>query len=108
MHIAYLPGPSGRVIGLSKLARLANLFARRLQVQERLTRQVAEALERVLGGAAGVAVVGECTHLCMAMRGVRQAGAVTRTESLRGVFKKEDTDGRVQVVQAMLGVGKGA
>lgn len=106
MHIAYTPGPGGRVLGLSKLARIADMFARRLQVQERLTRQVAEALEGVLGssgeGGTGVAVVAECAHLCMAMRGVRKAGAVTLTESVRGVFA-EDRERRREVLAMLVG-----
>lgn len=104
MHIAYTPGPGGRVLGLSKLARVADMFARRLQVQERLTRQVAEALEGVLGGdeGTGVAVVAECAHLCMAMRGVRKAGAVTLTESVRGVFA-EDRERRREVLAMLVG-----
>lgn len=81
------------------------MFARRLQVQERLTCQVAETLERVLD-ASGVAVAGECTHLCMAMRGVQKVGAVTVTESMRGVFR-EDLE-KQRHVMAMLGLRAGA
>lgn len=83
-HIAYLP--SGRVLGLSKLARVAEVFARRLQVQERLTRQIATTLMEELRPR-GVAVVVEATHLCMVMRGVEKQNAVTITSSLLGEFK---------------------
>ena len=76
-HIGYIPGPSGKVTGLSKLARLVDLFAKRPQVQERLTSQVADALVEKLG-AHSVIVVIECEHLCMAMRGIRKPGAFRR------------------------------
>lgn len=86
-HIAYLPG-NGRVIGLSKLARIVNTFARRPQVQERLTAQIADFLYENLQ-AQGVAVVIEAEHLCMTMRGIRAAGAVTQTSALRGRMKAD-------------------
>lgn len=85
-HIGYIPGKDGHVTGLSKLARLADLYAKRPQVQERLTRQVADALVEVLG-AQSVIVVIECEHLCMAMRGIRKPGATTTTSAVRGGFK---------------------
>lgn len=85
-HIGYIPGKDGHVTGLSKLARLAEGFAKRPQVQERLTRQVADALIEKLG-AQSVIVVIECEHLCMGMRGVRKPGAVTTTSAVRGGFK---------------------
>lgn len=85
-HVAYIPNADGRITGLSKLARLVDGFARRPQVQERLTTQVADALERQLQPK-GVLVVMEAEHLCMSMRGVRKPGATTVTSSVRGLFR---------------------
>lgn len=85
-HIAYIPGDDGRITGLSKLARLADVYARRPQVQERLTVQIADALERVLDPR-GALVVVEAEHLCMSMRGVRKAGSTTVTSAVRGLFR---------------------
>ncbi len=85
-HVGYIPGRDGRVTGLSKLARVVEGYARRPQVQERLTTQIAEALVRRLHPA-GVIVVLEAEHMCMAVRGVRKAGAVTSTSAVRGVFQ---------------------
>lgn len=82
-HVAYIPGADGRVTGLSKLARLVEVFARRPQVQERLTTQVAEALVETLAPR-GVMVVVEAEHLCMSMRGVRKPGSRTITSAVRG------------------------
>ncbi len=84
-HVGYIPSAQGRVTGLSKLARLVDLYARRPQVQERLTRQVADALVRRLEPR-GVIVIIEAEHLCMAMRGIRKPGARTTTSALRGQF----------------------
>jgi GTP cyclohydrolase I len=85
-HVAYIPGTDGRVTGLSKLARLVDLYARRPQVQERLTRQVADALHSRLG-ARGVLVVIDAEHQCMSARGVRKPGARTTTSAVRGLLK---------------------
>jgi len=82
-HVGYIPADTGKITGLSKLARLVDVFAKRPQVQERLTTQVADALMRILE-ARGVIVVIEAEHLCMTMRGVRKAGARTITSAVRG------------------------
>lgn len=84
MHIGYIP--RGRVLGLSKFARIAEMFARRLQLQERLTKQVAAAVEDILQPL-GVAVVMESTHLCMVMRGVEKTTSTTTTSSMLGCFR---------------------
>jgi GTP cyclohydrolase I len=85
-HVAYVP--DGRILGLSKLARIVDVFARRLQVQERLTTQVADAVVSVLDPK-GVGVVIEARHLCMMMRGVQKQNTVMTTSSMRGIFKKD-------------------
>jgi len=87
-HVGYIPGVDGRVTGLSKLARVVDMYAKRPQVQERLTGQVADALMRKLDPR-GVIVVIEAEHLCMAMRGIRKPGASTTTSAVRGQFKTD-------------------
>lgn len=82
-HIGYIPGESGRITGISKLARLVDLYARRPQVQERLTSQIADALVDILQPG-GVIVIIDCEHLCMSMRGVRKSQARTTTSAVRG------------------------
>jgi GTP cyclohydrolase I len=91
-HVAYVPGEDGRITGLSKLARLVDVLSKRPQVQERLTTDIADVLERVLKPR-GVFVVVEAEHLCMSMRGVKKPGSQTVTSAVRGVFK---TDARTR------------
>jgi GTP cyclohydrolase I len=85
-HIAYVP--HGKVVGLSKLPRIVDVFARRLQVQERLTQEISEAIEKAIHPQ-GVGVVIEAQHLCMMMRGVEKQSSLTVTSSMRGVFKTQ-------------------
>ena len=89
-HIAYIPGKDGRICGLSKLARLVDVFAKRPQVQERLVSQIADTLVEELEPA-GVIVIIEAEHLCMSMRGVKKPGAKTTTSAVRGAFEKSQT-----------------
>ncbi len=89
-HVAYIPSQDGKITGLSKLARLVDVFARRPQVQERLTSQVADALMRILEPR-GAMVVVECEHMCMSMRGVRKPGAKTLTSAVRGQMRDPAT-----------------
>jgi GTP cyclohydrolase IA len=91
-HVGYIPGEHGRITGLSKLARLVEVFSRRPQVQERLTSQIADLLMEKLDPR-GVIVVLECEHMCMEMRGIRKAGARTVTSAVRGAFQR---DGKVR------------
>jgi GTP cyclohydrolase I len=88
-HVGYIPNAKGEITGLSKLARLVEVFARRPQVQERMTAQIADALQEILEPR-GVIVVIECEHLCMSMRGVRKPGARTVTSAVRGAFRDSD------------------
>ena len=99
-HVAYIPSADGRVTGLSKLARLVELYARRLQVQERLTTQIADALVEHLG-ARGVMVVVEAEHTCMTMRGVRKPGSSTVTSAVRGQLRDAAT--RAEAMSLVLG-----
>ncbi|MGH3434937.1 MAG: GTP cyclohydrolase I FolE [Sciscionella sp.] len=89
-HVGYIPNAQGRVTGLSKLARLVDLYARRPQVQERLTSQVADALMRQLQPRGAIVVI-DAEHLCMAMRGVRKPGARTTTSAVRGILQTSAT-----------------
>ena len=100
-HVGYIPGVDGRVTGLSKLARLVEVYARRPQVQERMTSQIADALFKVLEPR-GVLVVIEAEHLCMAMRGVRKPGATTVTSAVRGIFR-ENPATRSEAMSLVLG-----
>jgi GTP cyclohydrolase I len=86
-HVAYIPNDDGRITGLSKLARLVDAYAKRPQVQERLTSQIADELDRSLEPK-GVMVVIEAEHLCMTMRGIRKPGATTVTSAVRGLFRR--------------------
>ena len=94
-HVAYIP--QGRVLGLSKIPRLVDIFARRLQIQERLTNQIAETLREKVDPL-GVAVVMEATHLCMAMRGVEKQNSVATTSAMLGVFR-EDARTRMEFLE---------
>ncbi len=96
-HIAYIPDKL--ILGLSKFARVADVFARRMQVQERMTSQIADALEEVLKPK-GLAVVTEASHLCMMMRGVEKQGSSTRTSAMRGAFK-DDARTRQEFLEAI-------
>ena len=89
-HVGYIPSADGRVAGLSKIARLVDLYARRPQLQERMTTQVADAMTEVVG-ARGVLVVIDCEHLCMSMRGVRKVGSRTVTSAVRGQLRNPAT-----------------
>jgi GTP cyclohydrolase I len=101
-HVAYIPGDDGRITGLSKLARLVDGFAKRPQVQERLTTQIADAIATALQPL-GVFVVIEAEHLCMSMRGVRKPGSMTVTSAVRGLFK--DNPATRAEAMSFLGLG---
>lgn len=99
-HIGYIPNENGRITGLSKLARLVDVFAKRPQVQERLTTQVADSLVRILEPR-GAIVVMECEHLCMSMRGVRKPGSRTITSAVRGSLR--DSASRAEAMSLIMG-----
>ena len=99
-HVGYIPNESGRITGLSKLARLVDVFARRPQVQERLTTQIADAMVAILEPR-GVIVVIECEHLCMSMRGIRKPGAKTVTSAVRGQLRDPAT--RAEAMSLIIG-----
>jgi GTP cyclohydrolase I len=99
-HVGYIPGEDGRITGLSKLARLVDVYAKRPQVQERLTTQIADSLMRLLEPR-GVIVVIEAEHLCMTMRGVRKPGAKTVTSAVRGQLRASAT--RAEAMSLILG-----
>jgi GTP cyclohydrolase I len=100
-HVAYIPADDGRITGLSKLARLVDGYAKRLQVQERMTTQIADTIEDVLGPK-GVLVVVEAEHLCMSMRGVKKPGTLTITSAVRGLFRT-DSATRAEAMQFVHG-----
>lgn len=100
-HIGYIPGQDGKVTGLSKLARVADMYAKRPQVQERLTAQIADAIVEKLNASAVIVVI-ECEHLCMAMRGIRKPGATTTTSAVRGGFQKNAAS-RAEVMSLIRG-----
>ena len=96
-HVAYLPGPAGNITGLSKLARLVEGYARRLQVQERMTTDIVEAMERELKPRGSIVVI-EAEHFCMSMRGVKKAGTTTVTSAVSGSFRT-DAASRAEALQ---------
>lgn len=100
-HIGYIPGAEGKVTGLSKLARVADMYAKRPQVQERLTAQIADAIVEKLHASAVIVVI-ECEHLCMAMRGIRKPGATTTTSAVRGGFQNNAAS-RAEVLSLIRG-----
>jgi GTP cyclohydrolase IA len=100
-HVGYIPGEDGRVTGLSKLARLVDIYARRPQVQERMTSQIADALNDILKPR-GVLVVIEAEHLCMSMRGIRKPGSTTVTSAVRGIFR-DNAPTRSEAMSLILG-----
>jgi len=99
-HVGYIPGADGRITGLSKLARLVDVFAKRPQVQERLTTQIADSMMSILEPRGAIVVI-ECEHLCMSMRGVRKPGARTTTSAVRGQLRDPAT--RAEAMALILG-----
>ncbi|MFJ8045030.1 GTP cyclohydrolase I FolE [Kitasatospora sp. NPDC096147] len=99
-HVGYIPSTSGKITGLSKLARLVDVYARRPQVQERLTSQVADSLMRILEPRGAIVVI-ECEHMCMSMRGIRKAGAKTITSAVRGQLRDPAT--RAEAMSLIIG-----
>ncbi|MDA8437201.1 MAG: GTP cyclohydrolase I FolE [Actinomycetales bacterium] len=99
-HVGYIPAHDGRITGLSKLARLVDVYAKRPQVQERLTTQIADSLVRILAPRGAIVVV-ECEHLCMSMRGIRKPGARTVTSAVRGQLRDPAT--RAEAMSLILG-----
>jgi len=99
-HIGYIPGTNGTITGLSKLARLVDVYAKRPQVQERLTTQIADALVEILAPRGAIVVV-QCEHLCMSMRGIRKPGAKTVTSAVRGQLRDSAT--RAEAMSLILG-----
>lgn len=99
-HVGYIPSVSGKITGLSKLARLVDVFARRPQVQERLTSQVADSLMRILEPRGAIVVI-ECEHMCMSMRGIRKPGAKTITSAVRGQLRDPAT--RAEAMSLIIG-----
>ena len=99
-HVGYIPGEDGKITGLSKIARLVDMYSRRPQVQERLTTQIADAMTEILG-ARGAIVVIECEHLCMSMRGIRKPGSTTLTSVVRGQLRDPAT--RVEAMSLING-----
>jgi len=99
-HVGYIPSTSGKITGLSKLARLVDVFARRPQVQERLTTQIADSLMRILEPRGAIVVI-ECEHMCMSMRGIRKPGAKTLTSAVRGQMRDPAT--RAEAMSLIIG-----
>lgn len=102
-HLGYIPNDEGRITGLSKLARLVDGYARRPQVQERLTSQCADAIDNTLDPRGAIVVI-EAEHLCMGMRGIRKPGSSTVTSAVRGIFR-EDASTRMEAMRFLTGTG---
>ena len=104
LHIAYIPSPDGKVIGVSKLARLAEIFTRRLQIQERIGKQIVEALDEHLKPLGSACII-EATHLCMVARGVQKQNSVMVTSAVTGVFR-DDLNARQELMTLIKGIQK--